>query len=108
MKYNDYLKTDHWKKIRIQTFHKQGNKCRICFSSNDLQIHHRRYYKNGENILFKEQNRDLLVLCKDCHFLWHNINGYQRIPFARLRRLLKEGKSKQIAFSLSYKRKVLF
>lgn len=100
--YKEYLKTDHWKKKREETFIKQGRKCRICGSEKELHIHHRSYRYKGESTLFKEINASLLVICKDCHFLWHELQGHKRIPFPRLRRVLSQGIDKRTAFTYPY------
>lgn len=102
MNYNQYLRSDHWKNKRKEVISKQGNKCRICGSVKELNIHHRRYYNYGESLLYKEKNAFLLPLCNDCHFLWHKLHGFKHIPFPRLRTILSLGVPKQIAFAHPY------
>jgi hypothetical protein len=73
--YKDYLKTYHWMTTKTRTYRK-FKKCFFCGSRENLNIHHRRYVsKKGKNILFKEQQGDLIVLCKNCHNIWHDIVG---------------------------------
>ena len=100
--YKEYLKTPHWQAKRTEAFSKQGNKCRVCGSPYSLNIHHRRYRYKGKSILYKELNQNLLVLCQDCHLLWHKMHGYHKIPFPTLRRLLKAGIPKMLAFQHPY------
>jgi hypothetical protein len=101
--YKDYLKTKHWKNKREEVLMKQGNKCRICGSEIKIQIHHRRYkLPNGDSVLGKEPNCFLLPVCNDCHSLWHKLKGFKKIPFPTLRRKLRAGIPKEIAFKHSY------
>lgn len=64
--YQEYLKSDHWQKIRKQAFDRGGNHCAICRSTNGLQIHHNTYEHLGN-----EYPGDLVVLCGKCHLLYH-------------------------------------
>jgi hypothetical protein len=103
MNYQNYLKTKYWKNKRKEVLMKQGNKCRICGSGTNIQIHHRRYkLLNGESVLGKEINAILLPICDDCHNLWHKLKGYKKIPFPTLRKKLMAGIPKEIAFKHSY------
>lgn len=101
--YHSYLQSDHWKKTRARTILLQGSKCRVCGSSKNINIHHRRYKYNGKSILGREINQTLLPLCQDCHNLWHKLHGLKRIPFPTLRHKLKKGIDKLTAFSFPYK-----
>ena len=65
--YSEYLKTEYWQKKRQQTIEFWGHRCMICDSQQALNVHHRTYRNLGnESIL------DLVVLCSDCHALFHN------------------------------------
>ncbi len=74
MEYNNYLKTGHWRHLRNNFKNKNKRRCFICRSKEKLDVHHKRYYLNGESILFKERDRDLRVLCRRCHDFIHK-NG---------------------------------
>lgn len=102
--YKKYLKSKHWKEKRLEVFERQGDRCKVCFSDDSIQIHHKRYRENGESILYKERNSLLLPLCNHCHKLWHELQGYKRIPYVRLRSLLHYGVSKTKAFKHPYAR----
>jgi len=61
-----YLKSNKWSSIRTHAIRKAQNSCQVCDSPNNLQCHHRRYNNIGnENI------DDLIVLCSDCHKIYH-------------------------------------
>ena len=67
MSYPDYLKTDHWKAIRLKIYQAQLNpKCAICDSTKELNIHHKTY-----DNLWRETSFDLVILCRGCHEYWH-------------------------------------
>jgi HNH endonuclease len=67
MSYTDYLQTEHWKEVRKKQLTKSGYKCQMCNKGGDLNVHHRTYERRGE-----EKYEDLIVLCSDCHNLFHN------------------------------------
>lgn len=70
MKYSLYLQTPEWRKRRLIMLHKAGHKCRVCNASNcTLNVHHRDYTRRGY-----ELDSDLIVLCQECHTLFHD-NG---------------------------------
>lgn len=70
MKYYEYLKTAHFINIRKKALEFWGNKCSLCCNFEDLHIHHNNYL-----CLFKETEKDVLVLCKNCHEKFHNISS---------------------------------
>jgi len=57
-----YYKTEHWRERRKEAIEDAGGMCDECGSVKELHVHHRNY-----NSLFKEKDRDLIVLCKKCH-----------------------------------------
>ncbi len=45
-----------------------GNRCQVCGRSDvPLEVHHNNYDRLGEELL-----EDLVVLCRDCHQLYHD------------------------------------
>ena len=68
--YRNYLNSKEWAEIRIDLFNQRGFKCENCNkkfkSQKGLEIHHLNY-KN----IFKEEPKDLLILCSSCHRLEH-------------------------------------
>ena len=73
--YQDYLQSSEWKILSRLARERDGYKCRICNSDNQLNVHHRVY----PDKLGTEPLSDLITLCSDCHDLYHtkenNINS---------------------------------
>lgn len=71
--YEYYLKSDQWKEKKRKRIEIDGNKCALCGSGLNLQVHHRSYKNLGyENIC-----NDLITLCSNCHELVHS---YKNTP----------------------------
>lgn len=66
MSYDEYLKSPAWRERRDEVIKMNNNKCYICGSDKDLQVHHRNY-----NELYNEPYFDLDCLCRECHFKLH-------------------------------------
>lgn len=65
--YSEYLKTDHWQFQRRRALILGDRKCRICGSQDRLETHHNTYERLGH-----ERDSDLVVLCHNCHQLFHD------------------------------------
>lgn len=107
MKYKEYLKSDHWQKVRSKALENQSE-CTLCGCKDNLHIHHKYYTKNGVNVLYNEHRYDdlLLVLCKDCHSEWHKYDEkwYAKITKKRIKQISKllKLKDKRIAAFKKY------
>ncbi len=66
MPYQDYLRTQDWLRRRAVKLEISEYRCQLCNSSEGLQVHHRTYERLG-----CEKMGDLIVLCKECHALFH-------------------------------------
>lgn len=67
MPYDEYLKTEHWQTLREKALKRAGHRCQLCNTSlGSLHVHHRTYERRG-----RESLRDLIVLCADCHAMFH-------------------------------------
>jgi hypothetical protein len=66
MKYADYLRTPDWKRFRSIVIKKAQHRCQLCNSSGVLHVHHRNYAD-----IFNEKLCDVVVLCADCHKIFH-------------------------------------
>lgn len=65
--YREYLKTEHWRDVkRRYKASKLPQRCFICNSYKNINIHHKTYKRVGREYL-----RDLLPLCSECHKLVH-------------------------------------
>ena len=69
--YKKYLRSDYWDDIKNQVLERDDNRCRLCNSKIDLQVHHRTY-ENLEN----EKLEELITLCKKCHYITHKRNPH--------------------------------
>lgn len=66
--YLKYLGSDLWKEKRQEIIRLQ-KQCRACGAIKNLHVHHGSYHKiNGE-----EKNKNLFLLCGDCHFTIHEL-----------------------------------
>lgn len=66
MPYDAYLQTDHWAEQRWAALERAAWRCQVCNAPRQLHVHHRTYKRRGA-----ELERDLVVLCGDCHVLFH-------------------------------------
>lgn len=64
--YGDYLQTSHWRERRQRALKKALYACQVCKDLERLEVHHNTYERLGG-----ELDSDLLVLCRDCHELFH-------------------------------------
>lgn len=102
MAYKDYLQSDYWRNRRQQIIDKYKG-CQICSSYCRLEVHHR-YYSNGseKRILGKEPDYLLILLCHECHNLWHNMYGKVKMRADKIKKIKKQllkGKTRFEAFS---------
>jgi hypothetical protein len=64
MPYSEYLRTNHWKKVRWEALCRCGFKC-IC-GKRATEVHHLSYENRG-----CEEAGDTVGLCGECHDRWH-------------------------------------
>jgi 5-methylcytosine-specific restriction endonuclease McrA len=64
--YERYLRSEHWREFRKLALEHYGNKCAVCGSTKNLNVHHLDYSSFGE-----EHFEDVQVLCKSCHLDEH-------------------------------------
>ena len=64
--YADYLKSAHWQETRYRAIQRAGKKCQVCASTDRLDVHHNDYSNLGG-----ELPTDTVVLCHECHELFH-------------------------------------
>ena len=65
--YKEYLNSPHWKEIRLKALDRAGNRCQLCSSIDNLNVHHNTYKNRGN-----EDLKDLVVLCRECHSKFHD------------------------------------
>lgn len=73
--YKEYLKSEHWQKIRMTAIKNADGRCQLCNSDKRLEVHHRTYQRVG-----KENIKDLTVLCHKCHKKFSVVTKRKRRP----------------------------
>jgi hypothetical protein len=69
--YEAYLMSPEWKEKARQARIRAGNRCQLCNRRGALDVHHRTY-----DHIFHEKPEELIVLCRDCHKVFHD---YRRV-----------------------------
>jgi hypothetical protein len=67
--YKEYLKTEHWRLVKLHFYQKNKEECAVCKSHLHLNLHHKTYARLG-----MELEKDLICLCKNCHEAVHKFN----------------------------------
>lgn len=70
MDYQEYLKSEKWQFTRQIILNFWGQRCALCNSQKNIEVHHRTYERLGH-----ELTTDLLPLCQHCHTHHHNFVG---------------------------------
>ena len=66
VEYEVYIHSQEWERKRQWALTYWGNKCATCFTSRELEVHHRTYERLGHELI-----TDLIVLCDGCHEKFH-------------------------------------
>jgi 5-methylcytosine-specific restriction endonuclease McrA len=61
-----YLESSRWAILRDEARERFDNRCAICYSEEEIEVHHRTYDRLGD-----EWVSDLVPLCADCHQKFH-------------------------------------
>lgn len=67
-RYHEHLRSEGWRTTRRHKLDHAANRCEMCFSARNLQVHHKTY----DRVPF-ERLTDLIVLCETCHQRHHCI-----------------------------------
>lgn len=59
----DHPNIKHWEKVRSKAISRDGGRCQTCYSSENLEAHHRTYMRFGNEVI-----DDVITLCKECHY----------------------------------------
>ena len=65
--YDEYIQSDEWREKRIERLKFADFRCEICNKPSNLHVHHRTYGNLGD-----EPIEDLIVLCEECHGVFHD------------------------------------
>ena len=69
--YYEFLNTPYWEGVRQYKLKKAEYKCELCGKSGILNVHHKTYDRHGMEHVRSVADKDLIVLCKDCHRKFH-------------------------------------
>lgn len=68
---NARARSPGWTKIRMEALERDGRKCAVCSSENDIEVHHIEQF----SLVKKHELHNLIPLCEPCHHLF----GKERI-----------------------------
>ncbi len=74
MTYREYLRSPRWQRIRQRRLERDGNRCRTCHATTQLQVHHASYKHRGRWLWFLGEwfeLMDTITLCDTCHGAIH-------------------------------------
>lgn len=75
--YNELLQSENWLKRRNQILERDGYRCVRCFSTDNLNVHHRQYQIIARTGEFKKpweyEGYNLVTLCSKCHHRGHQL-----------------------------------
>lgn len=71
--YETYIRSDAWRTRALAAKVRADGRCQVCYSSQNIQAHHRTYARLGH-----ELDSDIIVLCDDCHGLFHSNRKLKR------------------------------
>ena len=69
--YRGQLSDERWKAFRLFVLKVRGEKCEVCGTTKNLQVHHLQYRSSA--MAWEYNCNEVMVLCKDCHKKIHNI-----------------------------------
>lgn len=72
MDYKDFLNTPYWDGVRNYKLKRAKYCCELCGAKGILHVHHKTYERHGREHMKSIANKDLVVLCKDCHEKFHD------------------------------------
>jgi 5-methylcytosine-specific restriction endonuclease McrA len=63
-----HLASPYWKSVRKLVKERDGHRCVLCNTPEDLTVHHRTYKHVGQEM---DNLGDLTTLCRSCHEAYH-------------------------------------
>lgn len=66
--YRSYLRSSHWRAVRLQAVQRAGHRCEECGVRGRLEVHHLTYERLG-----RERDTDIAALCPACHRKEHGL-----------------------------------
>jgi hypothetical protein len=71
MPYRQFLQTRYWQAIRRYVVYRK-KVCDLCYSSDNLNVHHKTYARHGLEHFADVVLNDLTLLCRACHAKFHD------------------------------------
>lgn len=75
--YDQFLNTAYWFGVSHTAKSRAGMRCQVCNSPNQISVHHRTYDTHGKEHCYM---MDLVVLCRNCHGLFHGHQEEEYVP----------------------------
>ena len=76
--YHQQLEHPLWYKKRKIILARDNHKCVLCGSTDNLQVHHMKYFKN--RYAWEYANSTLVTLCRECHQKVHSDKNNELYP----------------------------
>ena len=76
--YHQQLEHPLWYKKRKIILERDNHKCVLCGSTENLQVHHMKYFKN--RYAWEYANSTLVTLCRECHQKVHSDKNNELYP----------------------------
>lgn len=70
-RYSYYIHSPQWRAKAHKEYQKWNHRCALCHRKVKLHVHHSTYEHLGH-----EQRGELVVLCEDCHAIFHSYYRY--------------------------------
>lgn len=71
LKYEKHIASPEWKQKRLERIAIDNNQCRLCGSTDRLEVHHK-WPSGYYNLPNESVQDDLTTLCNRCHEAFHN------------------------------------
>lgn len=72
MEYSPFLNTPYWDAVRNYKLKKANYRCELCNAKAKLNVHHKTYEHHGQEHFKHIADKDLIVLCEECHAKFHD------------------------------------
>lgn len=80
-RYNKFLKSKAWKRIKRESARLHGYACILCSSKNHIHFHHLKYPKRFRKV----SPSDVVPLCESCHRTFHKACKFYGFPATGIR-----------------------
>jgi 5-methylcytosine-specific restriction endonuclease McrA len=74
--YREFIESRYWEAQKLVWYSRHKKICARCKSDKNINLHHKRYPKNGRYLSMSDN--DFAALCRRCHHRYHWLNGVQQ------------------------------